>query len=96
VSAELEVSPMAGSLRDSAMQSFAPVNTLVAAGAVAVESLAQPYQNLPCSVAARLEQCSSAGLLLMQMTTQRLWRSDPANRDSSPSLTSRSSLQMLL
>jgi hypothetical protein len=87
-SAALEVSPVAGSLRDSAMQSFAPVNTLTAAGEAAVESPARPYQNLRYSVVARLEQCFLEGLLLKQMTTQRLWRSDPANRDSSLSLTS--------
>jgi len=95
-SAELEVSPVAASLRDSAMQSFAPANTLAVAGQSAEESLARRYQNLQCSVVARLEQCFSEGLLLMQMTTQRLWRSDPANRDSSLSLTSLLSPQMSL
>jgi hypothetical protein len=94
-SAALEVSPVAAS-RDSAMQSFAPVNTLAALGEAAVESPARHYQNLQCSVVARLEQCFSEGLLLMQMTTQRLWRSDPANRDSSLSLTSLLSPQMSL
>jgi hypothetical protein len=78
------------------MQSFAPVNTLAVAGQSAEESLARRYQNLQCSVVARLEQCFSEGLLLMQMTTQRLWRSDPANRDSSVSLTSLLSPQMSL
>jgi hypothetical protein len=95
-SAELEVSPVAESLRDSAMQSFAPVNTLAVVGEAAAESRAGRYQNLRCSVVARLEQCFSEGLLLMQMTTQRSSRSDPANRDSSLSLTSLLSPQMSL
>ena len=95
-SAELEVSPVAGSLRELAMQSFAPGNTLAEAGEAAVESPACPYQNLQYSVVAQLEQCFLEGLLLMQMTTQRLWRSDPANRDSSLSLTSLSSPPMSL
>jgi hypothetical protein len=95
-SAELEVSPAVGSFRDSAMQSFAPVNTLAAVKKAAVESMAWLYQNLQCSVVARLEQCFWEGLLLMQMTSQRLWRSDPANRDSSVSLSSLLSLRMSL
>jgi hypothetical protein len=78
------------------MQSFAPVNTLAAAGEAAGESPARPYQTLQYSVVAPLEQCFSEGLLLMQMTTRRLWRSDPANRDSSLSLTSLLSPQMSL
>jgi len=78
------------------MQSFAPVNTLAVVVETAAESLARRYQNLLCSVVAQLEQCFSEGLLLMQMTTQQSWRSDPANRDWSLSLTSLLSPQMSL
>src|SRR5690349_18442200 len=75
------------------MQSFDPANTLAA---VAGESPAQTYQNPKYSVVVPLEQCFSEGLLLMQMTSQRLWRLGQVNHDSSVSRKLRSTPPRLL